>query len=69
MPGRQEQEDNRQELRQADQTKIEWLACDLIDLPAHGDRLHLQGGDKKEARHREQREIGVAEGNQPRMRV
>ena len=38
----QNEKDSRQELDEAHETWIEWTLGDVVDLPANGDRLHLQ---------------------------
>jgi hypothetical protein len=42
MPRQQEQENAGQELRQSDQSQIQGLLGDFIDLPADGDGLHFE---------------------------
>jgi len=60
-PRRQDQQNERQELRQPDQAEVEWATGDLVDLPADGDRLHLHGQRTEETREDVAREIGIAQ--------
>ena len=63
---RQDQQHERQELRKADQPEVERVARDLVDLPADGDRLHLHGQRREEARREEEREVAIAQDGEPR---
>ncbi len=53
VPGRQDQQHERQELREPDQAEVEWLARDLVDLPADRDGLHLHRDRAEEAGRRD----------------
>jgi hypothetical protein len=55
------QEDDRQELRQADQPEIERAAGDRVELPAHRDAQHVKAHVGEDPRAQEEREGGVAE--------
>ncbi len=46
---------------QTDQAEIERPPRDLVHLPAHGDRLHLERRHDKEARRLVNREVGIGE--------
>ncbi len=41
VPGNQKEDDARKELRQPNQSEIEWPFRYFVHLPTHGDRLHL----------------------------
>ena len=59
VPGSQEEQNARKELREADQSKIQWAPRHLVHLPAHGDRLHLQRADDQEPRQLVEDEVGI----------
>src|SRR5271168_4368379 len=61
MAGNQKQENSRKKLRQADKAKVERPFRDFVDLPAHGDRLHLGCEDDAEARRLKKQEAGILE--------
>ncbi len=50
LPRHQKQQNARQKLRQANQAKIERAMGQRVNLPAHGDRLHLAGDGGQQAR-------------------
>ena len=50
MSGDQKQQHAGKKLGQADQPEIQRPPGDLVDLPSHGDRLHLQRGHDKKSR-------------------
>ena len=52
-------------LGQADVSEIERALGDFVDLPSHGDGLHLQRDDDEEARERVGDEVGMGEGDSP----
>ena len=58
-----------QKLRQSDVAKIEWPSRNFVNLPTDGNREHLQSGDHEHALDLVKREIEMAEGGQPRVRV
>jgi hypothetical protein len=45
----QEEDYSRKELRQPNQTEIERPLGDVVNLPAHGHRLHLRGRHRQES--------------------
>jgi hypothetical protein len=47
----QDQQDERQELRQSDQAEIQRVRSRRVDLPADGDGLHLHGERAERTRH------------------
>ena len=51
MAGGQDQQDERQELRQADQAEVQRIRSRRVDLPADRDGLHLHGKRAERARH------------------
>src|SRR5258708_2857373 len=57
-----EEQNCRQELRQANKAEIERTLGDLVDLPSDGDRLHLDGGNNQEPRDLEENERAMSEG-------
>ncbi len=57
---RQHQQHERQELRQPDQTEVERIARDRVDLPADRHGLHLHRERREEARREEEREVAIA---------
>ena len=61
VTGRQDQQHERQELRQADQPQVERIARDRVDLPADGHGLHLHGQRGQEARGKEAGELAIGE--------
>ena len=69
VPGRQDQQHERQELRQPDQPEVERVARDLVDLPADRDGLHLHGEGGEEARREEEGEVAIAQDRQARRRI
>ena len=69
MSGDQKKKNVRQKLRQAHIAEVERTARDFVNLPAHGDREHLQTRNHEQALDLVKREIEMAEGGQPGMRV
>ena len=67
VPGRQDQQHERQELRQADEPEVERIARDLVHLPADRHGLHLHGERGDEARRDEAREVAVAQHRATRV--
>jgi len=61
MPCRQDECDERQELRQTDQPEIERITRNLVHLPADRDRLHLHRKRAEQSRDEIQAEIAVAQ--------
>ena len=59
----QKQKHAGQKLGQADQSEIQRPPGDLVDLPSHRDRLHLQRGHDKESRCLVNGEVGIGECN------
>ena len=62
VAGDGEKQNSRQKLRQSDQAEIERAFCDLVDLPSHGDSLHLDRSHDQKTRDLEQRERRMREG-------
>jgi hypothetical protein len=67
MSGNQEKKNIRQELSQPDVTEVKRAPRDLVNLPAHGDRLHFDRRNNTKAFEFVQREINVAECGQAGM--
>ena len=65
MAGKQEQREARQKLRQADVSQIKRTVRDVVDLPGHRDRLHLERKHDKQSRERVGDEIGIGKGDAP----
>ena len=61
MPGNKEEEDAGEELRQADQTQVQWAFGNFVDLPADRNGLHFGGYDDAEAGELIIDERGIAE--------
>jgi hypothetical protein len=59
LSDQERQEDDRQELRQADQPEIERAAGQRVELPAHRDAQHLEAHAGQGPRGREERERRV----------
>jgi hypothetical protein len=55
------QEDHRYELHEADEAEIERAARQLIELPADGHALHVEGERGQHARRKQERERPMAE--------
>ena len=49
VPGDQHQGNKRQELREPDESEVEWIVPDRIHLPADGHRLHLHRKGRHES--------------------
>src|SRR5258705_12764478 len=65
MTGNQEQKNIRKKLRQTDEAEIQRPPRDLVNLPSHGNRQHLQGSNNGEALYFVQRKVSVMECSQP----
>ena len=65
VSGEEKQDEARQKLGQPNVSEIDRALGDLVDLPSHGNRLHLQRDDDEEARERVGDEIGIGEGDAP----
>jgi hypothetical protein len=61
VAGRQDQRNERNELRQPDQAEIERIAGDVVHLPAHRDDLDLRGKRGEKARGDEAQDVGMAQ--------
>jgi hypothetical protein len=61
VAGPQDQRQEGRELRQADQAQVEQAVGDLVDLPADGDALHLDGEGAQEAGGQVEGEVTVAQ--------
>src|SRR5712691_8234124 len=65
VSGEEKQRETWQKLGQANVSEIERTLRDLVHLPSHGDRLHLERNDDEEARERVRDEVGIGEGYSP----
>src|ERR1700716_117543 len=65
VSGEEKQREAGQKLREADVSEIERTLRDLVHLPSHGDRLHLERDDDEETRERVGDEVGMGEGYSP----
>jgi hypothetical protein len=61
VPGDEEEQDAGKKLCEADEAEVERSVRDFVDLPADGDRLHLERGHDEEARDLVEREVGIRE--------
>ena len=61
MPGYQEQQKPRQKLRKTHQTQVQRPLGDLVDLPPHRNRLHLQGDFDQESSQLVNGEVRISE--------
>ena len=61
LPGNQDQRQERHELREPYEAQVQRIVRDRVDLPSHGDALHLHGERGKETGEKETREIRIAE--------
>ena len=57
LPARQREDEDRTELKQADQAEVERAVVDVVDLPADGHRDHLAPEVHRQDHADEQREI------------
>ena len=57
------QQDARKKLRQTDQTQVECALGDVVHLPSHRDRLHLDSSHNEKARNLKEHEAGMGEGD------
>src|SRR6267143_6921159 len=65
VSGEEKQREAGQKLGQANVSEIERALRDLVHLPSHGDRLHLERYDDEEPRERIGDEVGMSEGYSP----
>jgi hypothetical protein len=65
VSGEEKQHEAGRKLGQADVSEIERALGDFVDLPSHGDGLHLERHDDEEARERVGDEVGMGEGDSP----
>src|SRR5216683_2169942 len=65
VSGEEKQREAGQKLGEANVSEIERALRDLVHLPSHGDRLHLERYDDEEARQRVRDEVGMSEGYSP----
>src|SRR6266849_4545582 len=65
VAGEEKQHEAGQKLGQANVSEIERALGDLVDLPSHGNGLHLERYDDEEARERIRDEVGMSEGYSP----
>ena len=56
VPDHECQDHHRHELDEPDQSEVKGAAGQIVDLPADGDRLHLEGGGRCHARAPEEHE-------------
>ena len=62
VPGNRKQQNRRQKLRQPHKAQIERPFRDLVNLPAHGHRLHLDRRHNQKSRNLKQHKSGMSEG-------
>src|SRR6266446_6742797 len=65
VSGEEKQHEAGQKLGEADVSEIDRAFGDLVDLPSHGDGLHLERHDNEESRERVGDEVGMGEGYSP----
>src|ERR1700681_189863 len=65
VSGEEKQREAGQKLGEANVSEIEWTLRDLVHLPSHGDRLHLERHDDEEPRERVRDEVGMSAGYSP----
>ena len=61
MTGQQEQQNTGEELRQSDIAQVHGPMREVINLPGHGDRLHLRRGRGQKAGKNKETEIRIPE--------
>src|ERR1700688_1639122 len=65
VSGEEEQREAGQKLGEANVSEIERTLSDLVHLPSHGDRLHLERDDDEESRECVRDEVGMSESYSP----
>lgn len=62
LTGREGDEEQRNELGETDESEVERVAVDRVDLPTHRDADHLDGDPAREDRDEEEREVALTQG-------
>ena len=65
VSGEEKQDDAGCKLGQADVSEIERALGDFVNLPSHGNGLHLDRHDDEESGERVGDEVGIGEGDAP----